>query len=275
VVDDLEDMRELYACILENVGYPVERASHGREALEKVGQIKPALVLVDLLMPVLDGWSMTSLIKSDPETAHVRVVAVTSNPSEDGLRQAIAAGADALVTRPCPAGDLLARVAALLGPRRAPAIDRRYVVVIVDPDDDDSRQLSTIVLLRSGFEVIATRTAADAVAALRFQRADALIIHETYAAGAAIALQNMAAAQLPGVRVVVTGHDSRAARRRNRQAGFHVHAAIPCTPYELEPVLHGWLVLAEEGRVPEDAFSVVRGGHVEYRAGWPSGRRSH
>src|SRR5690349_11342438 len=178
VVDDFDDNRGLYATSLRESGFRVEEATNGREALEKIAQAHPALVIMDLSMPVLDGWEATTRIKSDEKTAHITVVAVTSHATEKGLRAATDAGADDVVTRPCLPEDLLMRVRALLTPRPAAAVPRRPVVLLVD-EDDDSRRLFTFVLLRFGFEVVATTSGADAVVALGLQRADVLVVHES------------------------------------------------------------------------------------------------
>jgi two-component system cell cycle response regulator DivK len=92
----------------------VDRAANGQEALDVVALGKPTLVLMDLSMPVLDGWEATRRIKTDVATRDVIVVAVTGHGTEEGLARARAAGADAVLTKPWAPNVILARVRALL-----------------------------------------------------------------------------------------------------------------------------------------------------------------
>lgn len=114
VVDDFEDARELYAESLEAAGFMVEQAANGQEALDRIAARKPALVLMDLSMPVLDGWQATRLIKADAGTADVFVIALTGHGTHAGLRLATEAGADAILSKPCAPADVIAQVRALL-----------------------------------------------------------------------------------------------------------------------------------------------------------------
>ena len=115
VVDDYEDAREMYASFLERAGYRVEQASDGQEALDAIARNKPALVVMDLSMPVLDGWEATRRIKADAASADIRVIAVTGHATQNGLRMATEAGADAVLTKPCAPETILAGIMALLG----------------------------------------------------------------------------------------------------------------------------------------------------------------
>ena len=90
IVDDFEDGRELYADYLASVGYDVLEAGDGEEALAKAFERPPALILMDLSLPVLDGWEATRRLRSDARTAHVPVLAMTGHtetaqPSESDV----------------------------------------------------------------------------------------------------------------------------------------------------------------------------------------------
>ncbi|MDB4934283.1 MAG: transcriptional regulator [Labilithrix sp.] len=115
VVDDYEDTREMYASSLADAGYRVEQAANGQEALDAIARSKPALVLMDLSMPVLDGWEATKRIKSDASTSDVVVVAISGQGTDSGLRRATQAGADAVLTKPCAPAEVLVSIRALLG----------------------------------------------------------------------------------------------------------------------------------------------------------------
>lgn len=108
VVDDTEDTRSLYALAFEEAGFRVEQASNGLEALEKIANTKPALVLLDLSMPVMDGWEATRRIKAEPSTADIIVIAVTGHGTQLGHQMAVDAGADFVLAKPCLPDDVLA-----------------------------------------------------------------------------------------------------------------------------------------------------------------------
>lgn len=116
VVEDDADARETFAAYLTKAGYRVEQAANGQEALDAITRSKPALVVMDLSMPVLDGWEATRRIKSDAATSDVFVIAVTGHSTDQGLRRATDLGADAVLTKPCQPGTILAGIWALLGP---------------------------------------------------------------------------------------------------------------------------------------------------------------
>src|SRR4051812_36836132 len=78
VVDDEPDIRESVADVLTSAGYLVDMAPHGLAALEQIRRQPVDLVLIDLMMPVMDGWAFRKQVRSDPLTAHVPVVAVSA-----------------------------------------------------------------------------------------------------------------------------------------------------------------------------------------------------
>lgn len=114
VVDDVEDNREIYAGYFAHHGFRVEEACDGAEALDKIAQTMPDVIIMDLAMPVLDGWETTRRIKSDERTKHIVVVAVTGHVFGENLRRAEEAGADAVLTKPCRPHDVLEIVVQLL-----------------------------------------------------------------------------------------------------------------------------------------------------------------
>jgi CheY-like chemotaxis protein len=80
VVDDHDDTRELVRIVLDNAGFVVRTAANGLEALIVAHQTRPAVIVMDLAMPILDGLEATRLIKADEATRHARVIAYTGNP---------------------------------------------------------------------------------------------------------------------------------------------------------------------------------------------------
>ena len=114
LVDDAEDARHLYAGFLANAGLRVAQAADGGHALWKVGTLLPNVVVMDLLMPVLDGWEATRKIKAHPKTKHVAVIVLSGHADEAELQRAVEAGADVLLTKPCSPEVLLAAVRRLV-----------------------------------------------------------------------------------------------------------------------------------------------------------------
>ncbi len=119
VVDDFDDNRLLYVSTIAEAGYAVDEATNGQEALDKIGSIRPAVIIMDLSMPVVDGWEATRRIKADPRTADIVIIAVTGHATNYGLDRAREAGAEAVLTKPCLPEDLLRTISALI-----PAVPR-------------------------------------------------------------------------------------------------------------------------------------------------------
>jgi len=86
VVDDVEDVRELIASVLRDAGFVVGTAVNGLEALIAAYEMQPAVIVMDMTMPVLDGFEATRLIKAMDATRHARVIAYTANPSLEDMQ---------------------------------------------------------------------------------------------------------------------------------------------------------------------------------------------
>jgi two-component system chemotaxis response regulator CheY len=78
VVDDDEAVRELVVEAIADAGYSVEQAENGRDALDKMHQTSPCMVVLDLMMPVMDGWQVVVAMEADPGLARVPVCVVTA-----------------------------------------------------------------------------------------------------------------------------------------------------------------------------------------------------
>jgi two-component system, cell cycle response regulator DivK len=114
LVDDYADNRSMYARYLEYAGYRVDEATNGQEALDKADQIHPDLIVMDLSLPVMDGWEATRRLKANPRTKRILVLALTGHALGDHEREATAAGCDGYVTKPCLPEDLAARIQDML-----------------------------------------------------------------------------------------------------------------------------------------------------------------
>lgn len=113
VVDDSATERHIIGEILTKQGFEVSFAESGELGVVKVRQDKPDLVLMDVVMPGLNGFQATRAISKDPETAHIPVLLCTTKDQETdkiwGLRQ----GAKDYIVKPVNAADLLGKIAAL------------------------------------------------------------------------------------------------------------------------------------------------------------------
>lgn len=101
LVDDTEDARELLADYLALRGLRVAQAANGEVALQMTATLLPDVVVMDLQMPVLDGWAATRSLKAGATTQHIPVVVLTGYRDEEGLRAAVEAGACSVLTKPC------------------------------------------------------------------------------------------------------------------------------------------------------------------------------
>jgi adenylate cyclase len=117
VVDDIPENRRLLEAVLAPRGYEVVTASDGLAALEVVESEQPDLILLDVMMPGLDGYSVCRRLRENEDTAVLPVIMVTSSLSEEKTR-AIEAGADDFIPKPFDHDELLARVRSLLRIKR-------------------------------------------------------------------------------------------------------------------------------------------------------------
>ena len=100
VVDDNEDNANIIRDYLEARGYPITVAYSGDEAMTQFNSVKPSIVLLDVMMPGMDGWQVCRKIKSGPMGREVRVIMVTALQDWMDKRQALETGADDYVEKP-------------------------------------------------------------------------------------------------------------------------------------------------------------------------------
>lgn len=110
VVDDMADARDICAEYLTYRGYRVATAADGHEALAKAVELLPAVILMDLSLPGLDGWEVTRRLRRDERTRRLAIVALTAHAMPSTREEALDAGCDAVVTKPCLPRDLEAEV---------------------------------------------------------------------------------------------------------------------------------------------------------------------
>jgi CheY-like chemotaxis protein len=115
VVDDSADIRELWRLWLTFWGFSVHEARNGYDAIQKATELQPDLILMDLWMPVVDGVEAMRRQKADSRTSHVPVLAVSAQSHAPDSSAALAAGADAFLTKPCDPDRLLDHIRLAMG----------------------------------------------------------------------------------------------------------------------------------------------------------------
>ena len=114
VVEDDPDIAELISHYLSRAGHQVDRLAHGGEAPRRVRESSPELVVLDLMLPGLDGLMVCQALRSDPATAHIPIIMLTARGEESDRVSGLELGADDYVTKPFSPKELVARVSALL-----------------------------------------------------------------------------------------------------------------------------------------------------------------
>ncbi len=113
LVEDNELNRDMLTRRLARRGYAVVCAEDGLSALAVVAREQPSLVLMDMGLPVLDGWEATRRLKANPDTAHIPVIALTAHALSTDREEALAAGCDDFETKPIDLERLVTRIEAL------------------------------------------------------------------------------------------------------------------------------------------------------------------
>jgi two-component system phosphate regulon response regulator PhoB len=131
-VDDEEDILELVEYNLNREGYEVLRAATGEDALETALGELPDLILLDLMLPGINGLDLTKRLKADSRTEQTPIIMLTVKNSDLDIALGLELGADDYITKPFSPRVLTARVKAVLRRRAAPAPDREEVIKIND-----------------------------------------------------------------------------------------------------------------------------------------------
>ncbi len=114
VVDDFQDNREMYAEFLAFSGFRVIQAANGKEALDQAFANRPDIIIMDLSLPVMDGWEAPRRLKADQRTHRIPVVALTGHAMQSHSKGAMQAGCDSFVAKPCLPEQLVAEIRKML-----------------------------------------------------------------------------------------------------------------------------------------------------------------
>lgn len=164
VVDDDKASQEIFKHCLEEAGCQVHEVLDSREALPTIRHLQPQLVILDVLMPHLDGWEVLSLIKGTPETATIPILI---SSIVDQQRLGLSLGAADYLVKPIHEEDLIERVTRLLRPPGR--------ILVID-DDPDARQIIRMTLSNQQYQVIEAATGAEGLAAARKETPDVVVL---------------------------------------------------------------------------------------------------
>jgi two-component system alkaline phosphatase synthesis response regulator PhoP len=140
VVEDEEDVAELIRYNLVKEGYDVVLVANGADALRRAREIKPEVILLDIMVPQLNGWEVCRRIKQDPDTRAVSVIMVTGRVEEGDKVLGFEMGADDYVTKPFSPRELVARIRAVARRGKgAEAADRKHHLKAGDLEIDRHR----------------------------------------------------------------------------------------------------------------------------------------
>ena len=120
VVDDEQDILELIRHSLNKEGYEVYVAANGQQGVDKARKVKPQLILMDVMMPVMDGMEACRQLKEDPETSEIAIIFLTARSEEFAELAGFEAGADDYISKPIRSRVLLSRIKAILRRQSAP-----------------------------------------------------------------------------------------------------------------------------------------------------------
>lgn len=158
VVEDEESIRTLIALNLQAAGYTVEEAKDGTQALEKVKSVKPDLVLLDWMLPGLDGLDVLRSLKADPAFATLPVIMLTAKSEEHDIVLGLEMGAADYITKPFSNKVLIARIRAILrrGDAAPPEENIRYAGLVLTPGQRRAELDGVELSLTAGeFDVLA------------------------------------------------------------------------------------------------------------------------
>ncbi|OGV34771.1 MAG: DNA-binding response regulator [Lentisphaerae bacterium GWF2_45_14] len=158
VVEDEEDIQELISYNLNREGYSTICVGTGEEGLEKIRQIMPDLVLLDLMLPGLDGLRVCKILKNDSKTAHIPIIMVTAKGEEADIVAGLEMGAEDYIPKPFSTKVLVARVRSALR-RGEPQEDTEKVIkrkdLVINPGRHEVLlRGSPLTLTFSEFEIL-------------------------------------------------------------------------------------------------------------------------
>ncbi|MGD8703526.1 MAG: response regulator [Desulfosarcina sp.] len=118
IVDDELSILVPLQYLMEKEGYQARLAQSGKEAIEKITKVRPDLILLDIMLPDLDGYEIYQMIRQRPEWESIRIIFLTAKNRDADMAKGLAMGADAYITKPFSNTELIQKIRALIGPGR-------------------------------------------------------------------------------------------------------------------------------------------------------------
>jgi two-component system, cell cycle response regulator DivK len=118
LVEDNEDNRTVYRTILEHFGYRVIEARNGEDGIRMARENGPDLILMDISIPVIDGWEATRILKEDEATREIPIIALTAHALATDRAKATEVGCDGYLAKPCEPRRVVAEVEKFIGSGR-------------------------------------------------------------------------------------------------------------------------------------------------------------
>jgi len=118
LVEDNEDNRTVYRTILEHFGYEVIEARNGEDGVNMAREQHPDLILMDISIPLIDGWEATRILKSEPGTSDIPIIALTAHALATDRAKANEVGCDGYLAKPCEPRRVVAEVERFIGAGR-------------------------------------------------------------------------------------------------------------------------------------------------------------
>lgn len=118
LVEDNEDNRTVYRTILEHFGYEVIEARNGEDGIRMARDDHPDLILMDISIPLIDGWEATKILKADTATSGIPIIALTAHALATDRAKAIEVGCDGYLAKPCEPRRVVAEVEKFIGSGR-------------------------------------------------------------------------------------------------------------------------------------------------------------
>jgi CheY-like chemotaxis protein len=118
LVEDNEDNRTVYRTILEHFGYAVIEARNGEDGIRMAREDHPDLILMDISIPIIDGWEATKILKGEPATAAIPIIALTAHALATDRAKAAEVGCDGYLAKPCEPRRVVAEVEKFIGAGR-------------------------------------------------------------------------------------------------------------------------------------------------------------
>ena len=181
VAEDEPDQRAIVTACLETAGYAAVGVVSGELVVAAARAAKPALILLDIAMPQLDGYSICRLLKADPELARVPIIFMTTGANMDDRLAGLALGADDFLDKPVDMRELVLRIQLRLKRTDAPTLPAdaagpATVTVVIAEDDPDVTRIVDVQLRAAGYRSVLATDGEQALAAVRAHHAQVLVL---------------------------------------------------------------------------------------------------